>query len=255
MKDDGGAVGLTESPAALQHRLVSGPEMARIIGEFESFNEERKKMDTRHHEQTRHAQMAFVRNVRALAGAIEVMGNPFGEKSSDLLVLDTRDLVDAAVIDSLKHFKKLGQDQYDSYVRDHLVNQTKPITDPIKLNKLPLFSWTPVREKSRSKQQLSSLKSDCSLFSRLYIASQMCDGNLDEFFECENQACPPSLSQMGKLRTGTKSDLLGCLEELVSLQGKSPSTRVQVNIIDGAAPSRNIFTIAGYCEYVTTWCC
>ncbi len=40
---------------------------------------------------------------------------------------------------------------------------------------------------------------------------------------------------MGKLRTGTKSDLLGCLEDLVPSQGNSPSPRVQVSIIDGAA--------------------
>ena len=63
----------------------------------------------------------------------------------------------------------------------------------------------------------------------------MHDGNIDEFFEHENQACPPSLSHMGKLRTGTKSDLLGCLEDLVLSQGNSPSTRVQVSIIDVAA--------------------
>ena len=49
-------------------------------------------------------------------------------------MLDTRDLADAAVIDSLKHIKKLGQDQYDSYVSERLVNQTKPITDPIQLD-------------------------------------------------------------------------------------------------------------------------
>ena len=40
---------------------------------------------------------------------------------------------------------------------------------------------------------------------------------------------------MGKLRTGTKSDLLGCLENLVPSQGNPPSPRVQVSIIDGAA--------------------
>ena len=28
-------VGLTENPAALHHWMVSGPEMARVIGEFE----------------------------------------------------------------------------------------------------------------------------------------------------------------------------------------------------------------------------
>ena len=181
-----------------------------MIGEFESFTEKRKMTDTRHHEQTKHAQMAFAQDVKALAGAIEDMGNPFGEKGSDLLVLDTRDLADTAVIDSLNHIEKLGQDQYITYVSEHLVSQTKPITDPIQRNNLPLFCWPPVREKSRSQQQFSSLQSDCSLFSRLFIGSQIRNGNLDEFFEYENQACPPSLSQMGKLRTGTKSDLLGC---------------------------------------------
>ena len=56
----------------------------------------------------------------------------------------------------------------------------------------------------------------------------MRDGNIDEFFEHENQACPPSLSHMGKLRTGTKSDLLGHLEDLVPSQGirNSPSPRL-----------------------------
>ena len=205
VKGDGGAVGLTENPAALRRWMVSGPEMARVIGEFETSTERRKKTDTRHHEQTRHAQMAFGRDVKALTGALEDLGNPFCENSSDLLVLDTRDLADTAVIDTLKQIEKLGQDQYDAYVSERLVNQTKPITDPIKRNNLPLFSRPPVREKSRSQHQLSSLKNDCSLFSRLYIASQIRDGDLEEFFEHENQACPPALSQMGKLRTGSQT--------------------------------------------------
>ena len=36
VKDDGGAVDLSESPAALKRWMVSGPEMARVIGEFEA---------------------------------------------------------------------------------------------------------------------------------------------------------------------------------------------------------------------------
>ena len=44
------------------------------------------------------------------------MGNPFCELSSEyLLVLDTRDLADAAVIDTLNQIEKLGQDWYDTY--------------------------------------------------------------------------------------------------------------------------------------------
>ena len=65
---------------------------------------------------------------------------------------------------------------------------------------------------------MSSLKNDCSLFSRLFIASQIRDGDLDEFFAHEKQACPPALSHMGKMRVGTKSDLVGCLEDLVRPQ-------------------------------------
>ena len=50
---------------------------------------------------------------------------------------------------------------------------------------------------------MSSLKNDCSVFSRLYIASQIRHDDLDEFFQHENQAYPPCLSHMDGLRTGT----------------------------------------------------
>ena len=39
VKDDGGAVGLSESPDALKRWMVLGPEMARVIGEFEASTE------------------------------------------------------------------------------------------------------------------------------------------------------------------------------------------------------------------------
>lgn len=77
VKGDGGAVGLTENPAALRCWMVSGPEMARVIGEFKISTEKRKDTDTRHLEQTRHALLAFTRDVKALTAAIDDMGNPF----------------------------------------------------------------------------------------------------------------------------------------------------------------------------------
>ena len=158
VKGDGGAVGLTENPAALRRWVVSGPEMARLIGEFEVSTKKRKKTDFRHHGQAKHAQMTFGRDITSLTDVIEERGNPFAENSKDLLVLDSRDLADPAVIDTLRQIKSLGQEQYDTYVNERLVNQTKPITDPIKRNNLPLFSRPPVREKSRAQLQRSSLK-------------------------------------------------------------------------------------------------
>lgn len=35
VKGDGGAVGLTDNPGALRRWMVAGPEVARVIGEFE----------------------------------------------------------------------------------------------------------------------------------------------------------------------------------------------------------------------------
>ena len=163
------------------------------------------------------------------------MGNPFAENSKDLLVLDSRDLADPAVIDTLRQIKSLGQEQYDTYVNERLVNQTNLITDSMKRSNLPLFSRPPMREKSRAQLQLSSLKNDCSLFSRLYIASQIRRYDLDQFFQQENQAYSPALSQMGKLRTGTKSDLVGFLEDLDPPQDLSPTPVVQVVLLDGVA--------------------
>ena len=81
-------------------------------------------------------------------------------------------------------------------------------------------------------KQLTSLKSDVGLFSRLYIGCQTRDGNLEEFFRHENQASPPALSDSGNLHLGTKSDLLICLEDLCENQTEAPVTS---SVVDGAA--------------------
>ena len=53
------------------------------------------------------------------------------------------------------------------------------------------------------------------------------------FFAHENQASPPSLSLGGKLRSGTKADLLNCLE-LEEYQSTSTPV-VEAKFLDGAA--------------------
>ena len=61
MKGDGGAVGLIENPAALRRWMVSGPEIARLIGEFEYSTKKQQDVNTFHHEQKKHVQIAFTR--------------------------------------------------------------------------------------------------------------------------------------------------------------------------------------------------
>ena len=79
------------------------------------------------------------------------------------------------------------------------------------------------------------MKSDCSLFSRLFIACQSRNGNLDEFFTHENQGCPPSISDQGNLRLPRqKSELASCLQALTSPKNAVPAN-CEVIIMDGAA--------------------
>ena len=143
-------------------------------------------------------QVTFAKDVRALVRVIEEMGNPFTEDSVDLLVLYTRDVADPTIVETVRVIEKTGRVQYEKYMAERVVQRTTPISDPISRNQLPLFSRPPSRAPSTAKQTVSSLKSDCTLFSRLFIACQTRDGDLDNFFKNENHAYPPSLSQLGK---------------------------------------------------------
>lgn len=67
------------------------------------------------------------------------------------------------------------------------------------------------------------MKNDMALFAGLYISCQNREGNLDEFFRHENQACPPALSDAGKLHVGNKSQLLECLEGVAESQADAPA--------------------------------
>ena len=52
VKGDGGAVGLTENPNALRRWMLSGPEMARLVNEFEAgmVSDTEAKENSKHHE-------------------------------------------------------------------------------------------------------------------------------------------------------------------------------------------------------------
>ena len=91
VKNDGGAVGLTQNPEALRRWMVAGPELVRMTTELEAsvqkFHQNPSK--TKHHDQTRSIQVRFAQQVKNLAQVMEEMGNPFLEESNDLLRLDT----------------------------------------------------------------------------------------------------------------------------------------------------------------------
>ena len=224
--------------------MVCGPELARCIHEFEAalpFNDEDeendddaeiKDKDSKHHEQSNSQQQLFSVQVLNLVKVFNTMENPFKEETKDLMVLDTRDTVDEDAIRLISTIETLGLNQFNDFLSNHLKTKEMYVFDPIKRNNFNLF--TPGKKKvNKDKSKISSLKKNCHLFLQLCITSQVRDSKLDELFCHENQQFPPSLSDDGMLRSGNKSDLLACFEELSEASHDKPV--VQSIVMDGPA--------------------
>ena len=165
-----------------------------------------------HHEQKPVVQSAFHKDVQNTVVSFEELGNPFME-AGPYLMIHTKDIMDDAVVSTVNNARTTGEEQFTLFQKECLVERSRPVSDPLKKNNLSTFTMATKKNVSKNKAQVNVLKEDCSLFSRLYIACQVRDGNLEEFFQYENQPWPPSLAKLGELRDGQKADLLKCLPE------------------------------------------
>ena len=228
VKGDGGA-GLTENTSQLLRWIVSGPEVARLVKEFEcslevTKGDRGKKPDRCHREQRKGVQKAFKKQ---LSTAITEMGNPFQESTNDLLVFDTQDIMLPSIVETFKTSEIVGQNRYREFVTQRLEASSKSLFEQINQTKLPLFSSHPLKSKSKEQRHVASLKRNVSLSSLLYVSF-----NLETFFSHENQDFPTSLSTYGDIRTGTKSDILQCLEKVSPSQNDRQD--VDMLLLDGA---------------------
>ena len=234
VKGDGGVIGLTENEAALRRWLIAGPEIARILQQWETGNcELGTAVDTVdmpvHHEMKASVQSSFLKEVKGFIAKVEELGNPFLDDSGTLCGLQTKDVLEPTKAANVCMILQQAKCQYHDFVKERLVDRTVSLFKPIKRNKIAPFALLKTGSCSKTKQCVTGLKNDCVLFSQLYIGCQSRSGNIDEFFEHENQNAPPSLSDGGRLRFASKSDLLQCLE------GLSPNSKTKHIPLDGLA--------------------
>ena len=163
----------------------------------------------------------------SVKSAIGEYGNPFLETTSDILILDTWDIVEKYGVYNVYRMESQGcQQYYNLYANGSCSHREEKYTlNPHK------------RQRTTSSGLVSSLKSDRNVFSRLFVASQFRDGNLNDYFSHKNQPCPPSLSARGKLKLGTKSDIVRCLEDAPENQGDI-TPNVDVVMLDEPAMLR-----------------
>ena len=99
-------MGLTKNTAALHRWMVSGPEMARLIEEFDYSIQKRQDTEFHHHEQKKHVQTAFAQDAKSLKKVIEQMENPFSENSSCF------GQQESCRFCTMRHIERLEFDQY-----------------------------------------------------------------------------------------------------------------------------------------------
>lgn len=225
VKGAGGALGLTENPSAFRKWMLAGPKQARLLKEFEVDIFTQENENHLHHEEGLSTQKNFKQDALKLAQTITEMGNPFLNDSPELLTLDTCDVLNESVVSTVRTIEALGKQQFEDYMKAVVLDRTRSIHEQIKKNSLPLFGSSARKVKTKQSDKITTLKTDVDLFSRLYIVAQNREMDLDTFFMHENNPCPPSISDRGKLRQGTKSDLLTCLMKTIETESQSVNDR------------------------------
>ena len=213
VKGSGGAIGLTENPSAFRKWVIAGPEQARLIVEFERQFSRQIQEKHLHHEEGLSAQNTFKQQVLGLVETMNDLGNPFLDHSSELLKLDTRDVMNESLIETVRTVESLGKMKYMEYRESVTLKCERSIHDTISKNGLALFKHPKARVKTKQAKAVATLKDDVALFSRLYIVARNRECDMASFFQHENQSFPPSISEYGKLRFSKKSDLLPLLAQ------------------------------------------
>ena len=191
----------------------------------------------------------FLKTWNPLSQRLKILVTLSWKKVATLSFWTLRKLLGPAAVTILRQIEAVGKEQCNQFITERLLNRTKSLYDPIKRNKVSLFidNFSPTKESCKTSKQLSSMKSDCALFARLYISCQ----TRVRTWEHENQGCPPSLSHVGKLCPPKKYELTECLEANTTRATEVPSA-IDATVIDGAAVVNMIKpgtkTFSGYAE-------
>ena len=125
---------------------------------------------------------------------------------------------------------------FTEFATDRFEEASKPLSDVIKKPNLYTFSNRPPADLKKGADKLGSAKANAALVTKLFLSLQARpEADIYAFFKHENQREPPSFSDQGKLRQGTKSDSIACLPAIPA-PGRSKAVKeATVVILDMAA--------------------
>ena len=147
-------------------------------------------------------QKTFKQQALSLVQTINDLGNPFLNETEELLTLDKHNVLDASVVSKVHKAETRGKDEYNNHRKLVLVDRTSSMHETIKKNSLRLFRSPTPKIQTTHAEQITILKNDVDIFSRLYIATQHREVDMGTFFKHENHPYPHSLSDKGNTSAG-----------------------------------------------------
>ena len=142
-KESGGAIGLTENPQMLERWMVAGPELGRVVEEFEGIQNELDELP--HNQEGRASKHRFLCHVRDLIDAILMNGNQFEEHLRGLAYLDDKVCESPVSAHSVYFLETTEKEQFKTYQESILLSRKIALTAPIKRNKLQIYKDTKVK--------------------------------------------------------------------------------------------------------------
>ena len=116
LKEDSGAKGLYEQQECKEVIELSKHEVLRAIDELECacFSESTPNETLEHPESSVADQKKFIKHLNALCDLVKegTVVNPLNETSSELITLDTGEVMDPAIVDCLKNAPTIGKNMF-----------------------------------------------------------------------------------------------------------------------------------------------
>ena len=172
----------------------------------------------------------------------------FLETSGKLFDLRDRIVMPDEVVESVAKLESVGQRKYELFVKERLVDQTRPISDPIKHSGLKFFRYglskkidKPVTAKTRAADD----KAQSQLLIDVLNANSSGRRITHQLLGHESSKFPPTLTKNGAMyHPGSKADLLDCIipPETGHASNEIPSERPDKHctaaILDGSVVIR-----------------
>ena len=172
-----------------------------------------KSSSTKHHEESPRFQDKFFSDVKKLYSSLSQHGNPFMDRSDELVNIITNNVMNEEVIQSYRNLAAVGEKQHKEYINSVIAGKTS-ITDTLSKVGMVLFSSQQRKGQSKQKTETALLKQNLDLAHKLWMTASVRGIAPEDFFTHENNVDPPSIAFAGQLRSGEKSDFLPCLESV-----------------------------------------